>query len=123
MRLDLSALNSQKFHFGFIYDASCPKCGFASEDVSHFFFLCVKYVARREVLFACIDRIIDQTQYFRNRTNLSRLKMLKWQPFLLYGDNDWSFETNIELLNVFFLQVHTKSKRVVYKQYRQRRYM
>ena len=36
LRLGLSALNSQRFQYGFISNMSCDSCNYAREDVRHF---------------------------------------------------------------------------------------
>ena len=50
LRLGLSALNSQRFQYGFISNMSCDSCNYAREDVRHYIFFCPAFAAQRQAL-------------------------------------------------------------------------
>ena len=110
IRLGLSALNSQRFQFGFIDNALCLKCNSESETVQHFFFHCEAYAAQREVLFNGIDRIIGRDHYFINRTNLSKLQTLKCVHFLLNGDNTLPFHDNVAVFRLVHIYINDSKR-------------
>ena len=80
LRMGLSGLNYHRFTYNFIDHSTCPNCQALREDICHLLFLCPRYTAHRQALFANLVTIPILPPVNRvERTSLSNI--------LLFGDS------------------------------------
>ena len=58
--MGLSALNSQRNKYNFIFDDICPACGTDHETVIHYIFNCISYNALRETILRKLRNIFPE---------------------------------------------------------------
>jgi hypothetical protein len=70
IRLGLSGLSSQRFHYNHINDPRCQTCGARNEDPMHYFLICPTYAAPCPVFLESICEILNDNDLeidFRRR--------------------------------------------------------
>jgi hypothetical protein len=88
IRLGLSGLSSQRFHYNHIDNPHCQTCGAPNEDPVHYFLLCPTYAVARPLFLEGICDILDDNGIaidFRKRQfrNLFQQIVLRGIPCLL----------------------------------------
>ena len=99
MRMGLSGLNFHRHRVGFIPSSHCPNCTASREDPAHFFLLCPRYAAQREVLLRGVAPVLTPGIDFHllipdtntGRTDLTN-SLLFGSPILPHQDNSTIFE-------------------------------
>ena len=110
LRLGLSALNSHRFSYGFIPSPSCLYCNFKNEDTGHYLFECPAYAASREEMFAGMKHVINENHYVFTYINSTRNNKTKCIKFMLYGDENESFENNVKIFRIVQIYIYKKYK-------------
>ena len=100
LRLGLSALNSQRFQYGFISNMSCDSCNYAREDVRHYIFFCPAFAAQRQALIEGLTALLP-TAVMQNKQSLLNI--------LLYGSDNFPEDTNCNIFSL--LQAYISSSK------------
>ena len=90
LRLGLSALKQQLFHFGIIQNPTCEHCYLADESVYHYFLECPTFAAYRIHLMVSLINILP----FELFSTLSEQELI---DILLYGSNLLTKDINLKL--------------------------
>ena len=96
MRLGLSGLNMHRFLYNFIDTPKCLLCGASIEDSVHFFLLCPRYAAQRNILLAQLAPLLSLEMRYNDilTSNVSQREFVK---YVLNGLESFTLPQNIEI--------------------------